>query len=68
MQAFVWIKALKLFELSVAHMITSLCLILNLVFANVFFDEKISNTNIIGSISIFFGVIILNFNSKLKKG
>ena len=59
LQALCWIQALKIFDLSVAHPISSLSIGSNLTAAHVFFDEKITPVHLAGIALILAGVVLI---------
>lgn len=59
-QSIFWIKALKEIELSIAHPISSIVIVLNLIWANIIFKEEITHLNIVGVFFIIIGVTILH--------
>jgi uncharacterized membrane protein len=56
LQAFFWVQVLKSCTLSIAYPMSSLVFGVNLAFAFIFFDEKITQYNIIGITIIMIGV------------
>lgn len=59
-QAYTWIAVLKVMPLSQAYPISSLNVVFTLVCAAVFFNEAVTLENVIGSVIIVAGIIILS--------
>lgn len=57
--AFFWQKILKRFELSVAYANNGMYIVWTLVWATLFFGERIRLNNIIGAIVVISGIIVL---------
>jgi multidrug transporter EmrE-like cation transporter len=58
---YLFIKALKSINLSIAYPIFSgACLALIMILSHIVFEEKISSLNIIGTIVIFVGIVLLS--------
>ena len=63
-QTICWILALKLLDLSVAHPLSSLVFVTNLICAACFFDEKVANSHVIGIVFIMTGASLVGQTSK----
>ena len=61
--ALFWQKLLARIPLSVAYLNKAFSLLWTLLFAHLFFGEKISVSNILGLLMIMFGVILVNLSS-----
>ena len=66
-QALVWLMVLRRFDLSTAYPFTSITFITLLVSGALFFDESITLGNVLGSVLIMAGVVIISRNQCSKQ-
>ena len=62
--ALFWQQMLKRFELSVAYANRSMAILWSVIWAVVFFHEKITLRNILGVLLVLVGTIIVNMDAK----
>ena len=62
--ALFWQQMLKRFELSVAYANRSMAILWSMIWAVVFFHEKITLRNILGVMLVFVGTMIVNIDAK----
>lgn len=62
--ALFWQQMLKRFELSVAYANRSMAILWSMIWAVVFFHEKITLRNILGVLLVLVGTIIVNMDAK----
>lgn len=62
--AILWQQIIKKFEISVAYANRAMALLWSIVWALVFFNEKITIYNVIGVIIVIIGTIIVNSDDK----
>lgn len=62
--ALFWQQMLKHFELSVAYANRSMAILWSMIWAVVFFHEKITLRNILGVLLVLVGTIIVNMDAK----
>ncbi|WP_238858726.1 EamA family transporter [Clostridium sp. YIM B02569] len=60
--AVLWQQVLKRFDVSVAYANRSIALIWSLIWAGVFFGEKITIPNIIGTLIVILGIVVVNLD------
>lgn len=60
--AILWQQMLKKFEVSIAYANRSVALIWSLVWSVIFFNEVITINNIIGTIIVILGIVVVNLN------
>lgn len=60
--AIIWQQILKKFEVSIAYANKSLSLIWSLVWASIFFKETITIQNIIGTLVVLVGIMVVNID------
>lgn len=60
--AILWQQVLKRFDISVAYANRSIALIWSIIWAVVFFGEKITVPNIIGTIIVILGIVVVNLD------
>lgn len=64
--AVLWQKVLQLMDLSTAYSNKGIVIIWTLLWAMMFFKEKITLMNIVGSIVIILGIVLLSFSERKK--
>ncbi len=64
LQAIVWQQALKYYDISFAYPFQSLTMFVILIFSKVFFQELISELNVIGISIIIFGIFLISNDNK----
>ncbi|MDY2729777.1 MAG: EamA family transporter [Clostridium sp.] len=60
--AILWQQVLKKFDVSVAYANRSIALIWSLLWSVLFFNERITLTNIIGTIVVILGIVVVNLD------
>lgn len=60
--AILWQQVLKRFDISVAYANRSVALIWSLIWSVLFFGEKITVPNIIGTIIVILGIVVVNLD------
>ncbi|WP_271809501.1 EamA family transporter [Clostridium beijerinckii] len=60
--AILWQQVLKRFDVSVAYANRSIALIWSLIWSVVFFGERITIQNIIGTIIVILGIVVVNLD------
>ena len=66
--AVLWQQLIKRFELSVAYANRSMSILWSMIWAVVFFQDKITTNNILGILIVIAGTIIINTEVEEQKG
>ena len=66
--AVLWQQLIKRFELSVAYANRSMSILWSMIWAVVFFHDKITINNILGVLIVIAGTIIINMEVEEQKG
>ena len=61
-QGYFWLKTLKILPLSYAHPFNALIMIIVLILAHLVFSEEYNISNVVGSIIIIIGLLLLSKN------